>query len=409
MTRPFALLTLLLLGPASGAYAQVLEASSDATIRNRLCLGGSCADDPSPNFVADVDGTGLELRDFRGRIDYIDASTSSFPNTNWGIEFNEPSLSIAGGGLEYFAISDESAGTVPFLIRGGAPTNAFYLAANGDLGLGTSLPQKNLHIVEAGEAAIRFQDTGGVPYTWDLRGNEGGFYIYDVTQSTIPFEVRGNVPTRSFVLEENTGNLGLGLPSPVAPLHIQRDDGSASVVVENTAASPAAPREMFKMSNNGGSYFTLANTASGKDWYFVHENAAAGRFFVNHSSGGRQMALDPAGNMTIEGQLFTAGSCSAGCDRVFDADYPLPTIAEQAAMIREMKHLPNVGPTPEDGPFNLTAMTGGMLNELEKAHLYIEQLHGALQAQGEDLAEQKRLNAALLERINRIEAALSLQ
>ncbi|WP_425099096.1 hypothetical protein [Tropicibacter sp. S64] len=115
--------------------------------------------------------------------------------------------------------------------------------------------------------------------------------------------------------------------------------------------------------------------------------------------------------MTIEGQLFTAGSCSAGCDRVFDEDYPLPSIAEQAALMKTLKHLPNVGPTPEDGPFNLTAMTGGMLNELEKAHLYIGQLHEENAAQAQALAslsaearDAKTENAALAARLAKLEA-----
>jgi hypothetical protein len=40
--------------------------------------------------------------------------------------------------------------------------------------------------------------------------------------------------------------------------------------------------------------------------------------------------------------------------------------------------LPAVGPTVEGAPFNLTEKTGGILNELEKAHIYIEQLHERL-------------------------------
>jgi hypothetical protein len=38
-----------------------------------------------------------------------------------------------------------------------------------------------------------------------------------------------------------------------------------------------------------------------------------------------------------------------------------------------------VGSTPEDAPMNLSKKTGGILNELEKAHIYIEQLHRTIQ------------------------------
>ncbi|OWU80778.1 hypothetical protein ATO6_24500, partial [Oceanicola sp. 22II-s10i] len=162
--------------------AQVLEASSDATIRDRLCVGGGCADNPSPDFAADASGASLELRDFRTRIDFVDISTDSFPDTNWAIEANEPTLSIPSGGTEHLAVRDESASTVPFLIRGGAPTNTMYISADGAIGMGTSIPRQSLHIVNKGtlfEAGIRLEDTIGTPYSWDMRGNDAGFYLYD--------------------------------------------------------------------------------------------------------------------------------------------------------------------------------------------------------------------------------------
>lgn len=43
------------------------------------------------------------------------------------------------------------------------------------------------------------------------------------------------------------------------------------------------------------------------------------------------------------------------------------------------RHLPAVGPTAEGEPFNVTEKSGGMLNELEKAHIYIELQHGRCQ------------------------------
>jgi hypothetical protein len=45
-----------------------------------------------------------------------------------------------------------------------------------------------------------------------------------------------------------------------------------------------------------------------------------------------------------------------------------------------------VGPTPEGFTINLSQKTTGMLNELEKAHIYIEQLHARLQAVEAELA-----------------------
>ena len=58
------------------------------------------------------------------------------------------------------------------------------------------------------------------------------------------------------------------------------------------------------MQNNGGSYFTLNNSATGKDWYFTHENNAAGRFIINSSvTPGKGLFLGSDGNVTIGGAL----------------------------------------------------------------------------------------------------------
>jgi hypothetical protein len=66
--------------------------------------------------------------------------------------------------------------------------------------------------------------------------------------------------------------------------------------------------------------------------------------------------------------------------------------------------LPAIGSTVANEPINMTEKMGGVLNELEKAHIYIEQLHQELAQQKEifhqELAQQK-------EQLQRLEAFLS--
>ena len=55
------------------------------------------------------------------------------------------------------------------------------------------------------------------------------------------------------------------------------------------------------------------------------------------------------------------------------------------------RHLPAVGPTSPDEDINLTEHMGNVLNELEKAHIYIAQLN----EQNKDLqARLEKLEAA---------------
>ena len=392
------LLATLLAQPAA---AQVLEASSDATIRNRLCVGGECADNPSTEFVADGFTASLEINDFRSRMDFVDTSTDSFPNTNWAIELNEPNASIAAGGTEYFAIQDLSAGTVPFLVRGAAPTNAIYVAESGAVGLQTSLPQANLHIFDDAvfnEAIIRMEEIGATPYTWDIRANNFGFYLYDPAAGTVPFQVRPGAPTSAIDIARN-GTVGIGTAGASAPLEIG-DEASFS---------------FFRITAGGAAINQSA------DVVFTEGPLGTGEFRYNIVDGdGPEMRLNADGDVTVAGTLTTGGpTCDSGCDAVFDAEFPRLSVSEHAALMWENGHLPAVGPTLPGAPFNMTEKMGAMLNELEHAHIYIEELHAKTTAQEDRLArqaerlaiqaaalaEQQALTARLLARLDQLEQA----
>ena len=122
-----------------------------------------------------------------------------------------------------------------------------------------------------------------------------------------------------------------------------------------------------------------------------------------------------SGDMTIRGSLFTAGpSCGAGCDAVLGPDFSVESIEEHAVAMWAAGYLPAIGPTEPRQPVNITEKIGGVLNELEKAHIYIEQLHERL-AEQEDLRtmqapveqELRQRLAVQEDRLNRLEALLN--
>ncbi|MEZ5714070.1 MAG: hypothetical protein R3D85_02175 [Paracoccaceae bacterium] len=132
----------------------------------------------------------------------------------------------------------------------------------------------------------------------------------------------------------------------------------------SNCATAAAPRSSWPIPTRGewsfgaGTNFILKQGAVGSA-----SNAKTKLFEVTDT-----------GNAILTGTLTTGGTtCGGGCDAVFEPDYPLPSIADHAAQMRALGYLPNVGPTPEGAPFDLTDKLGRMLNELEHAHLYIAQ------------------------------------
>ncbi|MFZ7092561.1 hypothetical protein [Primorskyibacter sp. 2E233] len=338
-----------------------------SVLDGNTCIGNGCTS--AEAFGSDVT---LKLSDATPSVTFVDTSSPPFPDRDWKLLVNDPE----SGGLERFSIKDGESGNIPFTVQGGAPESALWVGYNGKIGFGTSLPQADLHIVRTNIPTIRLElDASAVtPRIFDFYLAAGGFVVHDELANTFPFRINAGAPSYALSVFDD-GNIGIGPSSAAAPLHVQRDDGTARVLVENSYLSDAGvSREMFNMTNNGGSYFTLDNSDANTTWYFVHENAAPNRFIITDGvNDGPEMTVSAEGDLVIQGQLYTAGSCAAGCDRVFDEDYPLPSLTEQMRAIRALGHLPNVGPTPEDGPFNVTAMTGGMLNELEKAYLYIAQ------------------------------------
>ncbi len=111
--------------------------------------------------------------------------------------------------------------------------------------------------------------------------------------------------------------------------------------------------------------------------------------------------LHVVGNARVIGDLHVSGSI--GPDYVFDPGFKLASIDENAAYMWKNRHLPAVGParTTEDGKgtINVYAHVNGMLEELEKAHIYIEKLNleiKALKAQAAERDAQIRAELAVL-------------
>ena len=358
---------LLLLLAATTARAQTVLPGNH-TVLGALCVGTQCA---SESFGDDT----LRLKAYNLRIHVDDRTTNpDYSGHDWGFLFND----VTQFGEDYFAVEDRTLATVPFRIDGFAPTNALRIAGNGDIGIGTGLPQHDLHIVSnGGTATIRMEETVGTAARWDIEANSAAFVIQDVLAATNPIMLEKNAPSYALRIA-NTGNVGLGTSSPQAPLEIFR-------------------REAFNF---------LRITAAGAevndsvDIVYTQGPLGTGELRYNIVDGdGPEMRLNAKGDMEIAGTLTTIGpACAAGCDAVFTERRIIPE-GEYAARMWADGHLPHVGPTLPEAPVNVGEKMGGMLNALEHAHVFIERQNRRI----ETLEAEK---AAQDTRIARLEARL---
>jgi hypothetical protein len=243
--------------------------------------------------------------------------------------------------------------------------DVFINASTNRVGIGTSTPVDDLEI-QSIQPSMIFDDVSGASTDWYLGNVDNDFVFYTQDNGT-----GGPAYTNIMTLDAQTGFVGIGAATPTAGLHLWRSDENAKILVEENNGSQA-PRTLFEIKNNGNPEFTMTNSGNSNSWRF----SAGLNFVVKSDSGLRVSVLSPTGDLTILGSIFTAGgSCGGGCDLLFDPETEIESIDEHATQMWANSYLPAVGPTVENAPMNLTEKTGGMLNELEKAHIYIEQLY----------------------------------
>ena len=274
----------------------------------------------------------------------------------------------------------------------GAPSNAFDVDDAGNLGLGTTTPVVEIHVKDGDTPTLRLEQdnsSGFTAQTWDIAGNETNFFVRDVTNgSKLAFRIRPGAPESSIDIAAS-GNVGMGTASPSSSLHILRgNSGSAKLTVEDTAGDTIL--NAFELKNAGEVRFAMEDTsATSRRWEF--RTTGPNFQFTRSDAPAADMLIDNSGNMSIRGNLTVGGGSCTGCDLVFSPEYKVESIQEHAASMWANSYLPGVGPTPEDAPMNLGKKTAGILNELEKAHIYIEQLdqlNRQLEAQQAELQQQ---------------------
>ena len=299
-----------LLFATSAAADQVI--ADDLIVQGSNCVGFDCVN--NENFGFDT----LRLKENNTRIKFDDTSTSTgFPANDWTLSANE----APSGGANRFMLVDDTAGRVPFSVSAGAPTDSFLLSQSGNLGLGTSNPLVELQMTSANTPVIRLEQTNASGFgaqTWDIGANETNFFVRDLTnESLLPFKIRPGAPTSSIDVRGlegepgfggvrqpagHPGDVGIGTPVPTQALHVERGDGTARLLVEETSTTEDS-RVLTDLVNNGPALARFTNTAGdGQDWQAGNRDATD--FVIEPSGGSDAFTLTPSGDATAAGALL---------------------------------------------------------------------------------------------------------
>ena len=384
----------MLLVAAPAAADQVFN--DDVIVSFSLCVGNDCVNGESFGFDT------IRMKENNTRLHFDDTSTSaSFPRNDWRLVANDSN----NGGASFLAIEDATLGRRPFRVEAGAPANALVVEDDGDIGIKTINPVVDIHVVEGNTPTLRLEQDGSdgfAPQTWDIAGNEGNFFVRDVTNgSRLPFKIKPGAPSDALFVAAD-GDVGVGAgTSPSAALHVRRTNGTSGILVEDTNTT-SGNLTLMQLENFGGRP-RLQMTGSGGnatqqgDW-----SMSAGDTFViqDRTTSTNVMIIDGTGNVTITGTLTQGSDRDRKSDvievdgaEILDRIAALP-ISEWSYTDEDVRH---IGPMAQDfhALFQVGASDVGL---------------SSLDTSGVALAAIKALdaeNSQLRDRIERLERALA--
>ena len=323
----------------------------DLIVDGSICAGFDCVNGESFGFDT------IKMKENNLRLKADDTSaTASFPQRDWQLTFNE----TLNGGAEKFSIDDVTGGRTPFTIEAGAPSHSLYVDDGGRIGLGTSAPVVEMHVVDGDTPTLRLQQdgtSGFTPQVYDIAANESNFFIRDVTNgSKLVMKIKPGAPTSSLFVAAD-GDVGMGgEESPDAQLHVVSDGGVG----------------LLLQRSSGTIRFNLEDVANNSTWQLGNE-AAGNEFRISKDgTGNTELALDASGNLTIQGICQESGQPGSCADYVFEEGYEMLTLEELEAFIEENGHLPNVPSTEEiiENGVVVQHFQGRLLEKIEELVLY---------------------------------------
>lgn len=281
------------------------------------------------------------------------------------------------------------------------------------LGIGTATPDQKLHVkttTDSNVLAVFEADSpaGHGPYialadATDPVGTKNmgisyanGLFSISRLNDNYNLESGGIL----FALERSTGNVGIGTFTPSSKLHV---DGALRL--DRATDNERSGSVYFDISDTKNSGYIYGSTLGGtltKQLAIVlgsNSSSVDSRYNVDDNSriviavngdGGTPAAgviILKAKDVKITSDTFSHP------DYVFESTYNLESINEHADFMWKNKHLPALKSVKEiEGDGNIISLAkdrNSILEELEKAHIYIEQLHNRLKKVETKLADKE--------------------
>ncbi|WP_405207543.1 hypothetical protein [Aquimarina sp. LLG6339-5] len=198
--------------------------NGDATISNDVIIQNSLGVGVDATSGVDFGFNTLLLTENNLRILFDDSDdiSGTLPANDWQIEINES----ANGGTNHFAIVDVTGATTPFKIMAGAADNSLFVAADGNVGLGTNNPTNKLEVIGAIKADSFVGDGSGITGIATGTGgitNAGDTTIAADNDADTVGEIAFQTQNTTRMTVTNSGLVGIGTTTPTVALEVVGD------------------------------------------------------------------------------------------------------------------------------------------------------------------------------------------
>ncbi len=292
--------------------------------------------------------------------------------------------------------------------------------SNGDVGIGVDSPTNNLEV--SGSSALYSADTGSFRTIISKKHESsissiifqhnfiGRAQMGLINDNDVSFEVSedGITFTDAFIISNKTAHIGVGDPDTTGARFsvIDKDGGSAFKADSYEGGHSIIAR---KDGSGGVVLINKLDEGTGNSVYIIHngidpvvviENSESALMVVESGGNVGIGTAKPKGTLDVNGSIYQRGK-ALNADYVFEQDYQLESIREHANFMWNNKHLEAIPKAAADENGNEIVEIGshqrGIVEELEKAHIYIEQLH-------EQIDKQNNRMLSLEKRLMQIEA-----